>query len=329
MPKEILIYSSLHRFTAEIVVRELNRIPENEDFKVRLNTPGGETTAGFSILSKMSELTGEKTAIIDGEALSMGAFMLPFFDKVIANNTSEITFHKASYPSWHTPTEAEAKKLKSMNALFESQLRSKVGTKPGGAEFLNKLFEPDIINDVMLTPAEAKKIGIVDEVRILKPTAYSGMQIVAMFDGPEVNKEANTIHPNLDDNNNLNNNNMTLAELQSKHPALYAEIFKAGEKAGAEVEKDRAGAWLAFVKADPEAVVKGIKEGEPLSQTAMAEFSVKMLSATKVKEHKDDNAPETDAEKAEKATAKAEADRVKAEMDADLEKVGIKTKKSE
>ncbi|MCK5611333.1 ATP-dependent Clp protease proteolytic subunit, partial [Candidatus Pacearchaeota archaeon] len=183
MPKELYIYSPLWDFTAETVVKQLNEVPENEELTMRLNTPGGEVAAGWSIISKMSERSGAITGIIDGDVSSMGAILLPFFDNVIANDTSNIMFHKAAWPVWKTPNEAEAKKVKKVNAEFKEKLSKKVEGKDGAKEFLAKVFEPDVRNDVELTAIEAKKLGIVDNVRKLQPKAeYIGTQIVAIVE---------------------------------------------------------------------------------------------------------------------------------------------------
>lgn len=73
---------------------------------------------------------------------------------------------------------------------------------------------------------------------------------------------------------------MNRAELQAKHPELFAEIVGLGVAQ----ERDRVGAWAVFADVDVKAVKEGITSGEPLSQTAMAEFSLKKLSAVKVAE---------------------------------------------
>ncbi len=299
MLKELYIYSPLYSYTAETVVKELNEVSENEDLTIRMNTPGGEVTAGWAIISKMSERKSPINAIIDGDAASMGALMLVFFDHVTANDTSLILFHKAGYPNWYDPSQAELERAKKINAQFKEKLSAKVNGKPGAQKFLDKLFEADVRNDVELTPSEAKKLGIIDEVRKLEPKAYSGMQMVAMIEeGQEIKKIESKQTPESGDNNNPKSNHMTLEKLKAEHPALYAQIFESGNKAGIEagkkIEKERVQAWAVYNSIDPVAVEAGIESGENLGQKAMAEFNFKALSGKKIAKIEGENIPAVD-----------------------------------
>ena len=139
MPKEIYIYSPIYDETAKIINQSLSDVPESEDVLYRINSPGGYTRAGFSILSKMSERSGKNNAIIDGDAMSMGAYLLPFFDDVTSNDTSDLMFHIAAYPSWYEPTEEEKQALDRTNNKFKEKLSKKVEGKPGAKKFLDKV----------------------------------------------------------------------------------------------------------------------------------------------------------------------------------------------
>ena len=96
MAKELIIYSPIWDYTAEKVVAQLNEIGETEEITIRLNTPGGSTDSGWSIISKLSERKAKTNLIIDGMAASMGAMFLAFIDNVVANDTSRIMFHKTN-----------------------------------------------------------------------------------------------------------------------------------------------------------------------------------------------------------------------------------------
>ena len=322
MPKELLIYSPLWDFTAEVVVKQLNEVPESEDLTIRLNTPGGEVSAGWSIISKMSERSGAITGIIDGDVSSMGAILLPFFDNVIANDTSNIMFHKAMWPTWKTPNEAEAKKVKKINAQFKEKLTKKVKGKDGAKEFLAKVFESDVRNDVELTPVEAKKLGIVDKVRKLEPKAeYIGTQIVAIVESKKETPSGDIDKSKI--------KTMDKATLKAENPSLYAAILAeghdTGRKEGIAAERDRTGAWMAFNDIDPDAVSKGIKDGENLSQTASAEFARKGIAQARTEDHKDDNADESNQGGGQKTETQLKIEAQDKEANESLKKVGIKT----
>ena len=292
MKKELYIYSPIYSYTAEVANKQLAAIDDSDDLTIRLNSPGGEVNSGFAFLSKLSERKTSTTAIIDGQAKSMAAYFLPFFDSVIANDTSEIMFHKAAYPDWYKPSSSEELALEKTNQKFEEKMRAKVEGKVGAEKFLKKLFEKDKRNDVDLTPQEALKLGIVNEIRTIDIKAYEGMQIVALAENGEIVKhhiETEEIEQNI----NNNSRKMTLEEFKAENPALYAQVFNNGKQAGVDSERDRVGAWMAFVSIDQEAVAKGIKEGNNLSQTAMAEFTAKGIGMARVGDHNDDNASGT------------------------------------
>lgn len=322
MPKELLIYSPLWDFTAEMVVKQLNEVPESEDLTIRLNTPGGGTNAAWAIISKLSERSGKLTGIIDGQAMSMGAIMLVFFDEVIANDTSRIMFHKAAFPSWMEPSESELKTLKTINAQFKEKLTKKTKGKDGAKEFIAKVFEPDVRNDVEVTPMEAKKLGIVDKVRKLEPKAeYIDMQIAAIVESKKETPSGDIDKSKI--------KIMDKATLKAEYPSLYAALLAEGHdaslKEGIAAERDRTGAWMAFNDIDPDAVSKGIKDGENLSQTASAEFTRKGIAQARAEDHNDDNADESNQNGGEKTEAQLKIEAQDKEANESLKKLGIKT----
>lgn len=302
MANELYIYSPIWSYTAETAVSQLNTIPEDSDLTIRLNTPGGEVMAGWSIISKLLERKGETVGVVDGQAASMGAIMLMFLDKVISNDTSNIMFHKASYPTWKEPDAEELRSLKNINDKFKEKLEAKVKGKVGGQEFLDKIFESDVRNDVNLTPQEALDLGIIDEIRTLEPKAYDfGIQVVAMVEdkkeqapkGGENNKTTNT-------------NKMTKDEFKAQNPTAYAELVQEGVLK----ERDRCEAWATFNEVNPTKVKEGIESGKDLSAKAMAEFNLEAVQAEKVTALEDDNPKKVKTEPKAKTEAelKAEAD---------------------
>lgn len=317
MAKELYIYSPIYDFTAESVVKQLNEVSNDEELIIRMNTPGGNVTSGWSIISKLSERTGETKAIIDGDAASMGAVMLVYFDEVIANDTSSIMFHKAAYPSWYKPSETELKKLKNINNQFKEKLSKKVKDKPNGKAFIDKVFESDVRNDVELTPKEAKDLGIVDEIRKLEPKAYSQMQIVAMVESGESPIEANKPQ-RTEDNHKLNNSPMDLTKLKAEHPALYAQVLSEGKELGIKQEKDRVEAWAVYNEVDPEKVKAGIESGEPLSAKAMAEFNLQAVSGKKLEAMEIENQDDPNTPVAKKTAEEIQAEKDKEALNAEM-----------
>lgn len=306
MAKELYIYSPIYDYTAETAVKALNAIPDNEDLTIRINTPGGNVNAGWAIISKLSERTSKTNIIIDGQAESMGAMMLLFVEHVIANDTSIIMFHKAAYPTWYEPSEAELKKLKTINESFKVKLTAKVAGKPGSDKFLDKVFETDVRNDVELTPVEAKKLGIVKEIRTLQPKAFDfNMQVVAISDDK-------TETPSWV-NNKSKIETMDLAKFKAEHPAIYQQAFAEGESTGVNKERERVEAWAVYNEVNPEKVKAGIESGKVLSGKSMAEFNLEIAKGEKIDAGKQDNPGMLDT-KQEKLTP----EQIQAKKDSDL-----------
>ncbi len=104
---------------------------------------------------------------------------------------------------------------------------------------------------------------------------------------------------------------MTLSEIKAQHPALYAEIFAAGEKKGVDAERERVEAWMKFAHIDADAVKKGIADGKEMTMPQMADFLLKNANAKSLDNVKADNVKDvtttevTEKEKTDKEKAVA------------------------
>lgn len=309
MAKEIYIYTSLYSYSAEYINKSIGSVDENEDIKYRINSGGGEVASGFAVLSKMKERKGRNEAIVDGQAMSMMAFMLPFFDRRVANETSRLMFHKAAFSDWYKPSKSEQTELENMNAKFEKIMRSIVAKTEKGIAFLDKLFDTETRNDVFISPYEAMELGIIDEVRKLEPRADMNMPILAFgnegFNPIESKSNTNSI-------NNKSHKKMDKATLKAEHPELYAQIITEGKEAGKaegiKAEQDRILAWREWEDVDPEAVKKGIKGTEQVSAKDISAFSKKAVMGAKAADHKADNPKTLETPKAEKTAEEIQAE---------------------
>ena len=122
MAKELFFYQRFDRWSAEDLNTKLSELDRSSDITVRLNSPGGDVIGGDAVIAMLNEFTGKKTVIIDGEAGSMAAILLLYFDEVIANDHGyeTILFHKAAFSSWYEPTEEDKKGLQKINDSFKS-----------------------------------------------------------------------------------------------------------------------------------------------------------------------------------------------------------------
>lgn len=264
MAKEILFYN--YGIGADTVQAFISAMEEAkaEDVVVRVNSPGGNPFFGWGAVAKFKEHTEGKKIKVDGAAQSMAAYFLLFCDDVEALDVSNILFHRAHMNIYSTE---DQNYLDQINANLRKKLEAKVDAakwKEVTGISIKEMFEGENRIDVSLNAKQAKQLGIVTKIVTLKPDELTAF-----------NERFSGVAAKIENTENINKNTMTKEEFKAKHPDVYASIVKEGTDS----ERDRVGSHLAFLKADPEAVVKGIKEGKALSATDMAELSVKMMSA--------------------------------------------------
>lgn len=258
MPKEILIYESFNRWSSERIVGEIGNIGDQE-FNIRINTPGGTVIDGMAILFRISETKSGDTIYVDGQAFSLGAFFLPFFKKRIGHEFSEFMLHKAAYPSWYEASAEEQERLLKLNNMIKKKMID------GGVNLslIDRVFKPDIREDVYLTAQEALEFGLITEIKKLDVAEKQALQAqyhieMAAMHNPEEKKE-----PKKEDNPNTPKH-MNIQKLMAEHPDLYAQV----KKEGVEAERKRTGQFLGYIKADEKTAsgraIKGLKDGEEL-----------------------------------------------------------------
>jgi ATP-dependent protease ClpP protease subunit len=278
MAKELYLYSPIYDFVAEDLISSLEE-NKDEDITLRLNTPGGNVFAGWGIIAKMKEHSGKFKVKIDGYAASMGAIIVLFASDVEALDVSRIMIHRADR---YISSPEDQIFLNNVNKELKAKLASKINLdklRELKGITLDEIFNPEGKIDVWLTAKEAKEIGLINKITKIKPEEVKAFN-QAMFDvAAKLDDPAkNVLKPE--------NKNMTLQELKAQHPEVYA----AAAAEGVAKEKDRVGAWVTFAHIDLEEVKKGIKSGEGISQTAMAEFTMKSLNAQSLKNISGENA---------------------------------------
>jgi ATP-dependent protease ClpP protease subunit len=300
MPKkELYLYSNIYRFVAESLISQMEENKSSE-ITVRIDTNGGDPQAAFGIIAKMKERSaaGKKTlGKVDGRAYSAGSFLLPYFDKVTALNTSSFIIHRAAYPEWYEKdgmTAEEKTELIEINKDLRKALESKIDpvlfARITGKNF-DEIFSMNQRINVTLKADVAKSVGLIDEIFDINESSIAAeisskksltlddFKFEDIKETPAIETKKDILKPN--------NTNMTLDEIKTKHP----EVFAAIEKNGSDKERDRISAWMVFVDIDAAAVKKGIEGGGNISQMQMAEFSRKALSAEALKNIAADSAP--------------------------------------
>lgn len=258
--KEIYLYSGLYSFVAERLISEMNE-DADADVVMRINSPGGEVFAGWGVVAKMRERKGKVYVKVDGFAASMAAFIPMFADNVEALEVSTFLLHRAAmYIENPKDQEFLDKVNKDLRARMESKLDSEKLKELTGTS-IKDLFEKEERINLTLTAKQAKQIGLVDKINKVNSDEIKAFDdkffSVAAMAPPKQTNET-----------------MTLEKLKAEHPELFSQIVNAAVTA----ERDRAGAWMVFVDADPKAVAEGIASGNALSAKATAELTLKLTS---------------------------------------------------
>lgn len=312
MATELYLYDSVNQWSAEALIEKIESSRDDE-VVVRVNTPGGSVFAGWGIIAKMRE-HGNVTIKVDGTAMSMGAFMLAFADKVEALDVSKIMIHRASMYVSNPEQQAFLDGVnKDLRAKFTKKINDEKLRELKGVG-IKEIFEAENRMDVFLTAKEAKQIGLVDKIVTYTPEeakAFSERLFNVAATG-----NSNTVEES--NSKNQKSNKMTLEELKANHPSLYAQAVAEGKEQGIAEQKEITAAWNEFADVDPEAVKKGIESGVAPTQKEVIAFLRKENTPTAeaTQEEQEEAAAEVEALEegaAEPTSTEAPATEVEAE----------------
>ena len=132
-----------------------------KDIFFYINSPGGLVTAGLGVYDTMQYIKPKVSTLCVGQAASMGSLMLAAgaTGMRFALPHSRIMLHQPSggFSGQATDIEIHAKEILDMkeklNKIYEKHTKQKIDT-------IRKTLE----RDHFLTPREAKKFGIIDEI---------------------------------------------------------------------------------------------------------------------------------------------------------------------
>jgi len=303
-------YSTLFFFDQ---IKEATKDNKDEDLVLRVNTEGGEPDYMLSILEKVQEL-GNQIYIKGGAMMhSSGFFAMCYVpaERVECSDVTQAVLHRAAYSQW-LEKHAEFKDsvyditLQKTNKDLEKALRARADIEvleslPQFKEKnlkLKDIFSMDSRIEVVLTGADLKKIGLVSKINKMTPTKQAELNAEI-----EAFKKCNSLqdfraaakviakNESSQQTDEPKITDMTLEELKTKFPAVYAQAKAEGEKDGADAEFDRVDAIMVFAEIDPAEVKKAIASRKPLTQKQMAELSLKSVNAGLLKKTKNDSAP--------------------------------------
>jgi len=164
----VMISGEINSDMANTVIAQLLFLESenpNADISVYLNTPGGEVFAGYAIMDTMRYIKPNITTIGMGLVASMGSVLLaagtPGKRFVLPNTNIMI----------HQPSAGTQGKVTDMEISLELYKKLKKSTIKHMAEFTGRK-EKEIFDamelDNWMTPEEAKKFGLIDDILIRK-----------------------------------------------------------------------------------------------------------------------------------------------------------------
>lgn len=173
-------------------VSEIKAVPDGEPFRMLITSYGGDTAQGDRIDRAVREHNGETEAMIIGAAASMAMNILPAFDKRYSDPDADLMIHKARYIDQETGEPVPFEKLSAdqQGAINRNSAKMFARYSAIGVDekFLEKVYLSDNMDDHVLTPAEAQKLGILN----VKPIeSESEMNLAASHENYKLTSELN------------------------------------------------------------------------------------------------------------------------------------------
>ncbi|MEY4464228.1 MAG: ATP-dependent Clp protease proteolytic subunit [Pseudomonadota bacterium] len=160
----IFVCSTVEDHMANLIVAQLLFLEaENpkKDIYMYINSPGGVVTAGLAIYDTMQYIKPKVATLCIGQACSMGAFLLCGGEKGMRYSlpNSRIMIHQPSggYQGQATDIEIHAQETMKIKRLING-----LYSKHTGQDI--KYVEKSMERDNFMSPEEAKKFGLVDNI---------------------------------------------------------------------------------------------------------------------------------------------------------------------
>lgn len=271
------IYTDLPYFIDSSSITQLiARIEENEeDAEISWNSFGGSVYAGQQFADFLNNEDMKLEANVTGIAASMGAALLPFFNRVKGSEQSDIMLHSAGGGGGasmkHTNQflyEALAKKIN--EEAFEKITGHKLKTVML-AEGENKI-------DVWFTGKDAKKMGLFDEVYNLIDPKSNNLSLPIDNLGYDLPETVKNKYAKINKIITMEVKDLTASKLQAENPELYNSIIAATKTA----EQKRVADIMKYAKFDFEKATEMIKSGAELQIADVEHFVEKKFNLEKV-----------------------------------------------
>ena len=162
----IFLGEDVNEHTANLVVAQLLYLAYEDpkkDIKLYINSPGGSVYDGLAIYDTIQYIKPDVQTIGIGLQASMGAFLLSSGTKGkrVALPNSRIMIHQ---PSSGTQGKVTDQEITLRESIYLKQRLNEILSKNTGQD-ISKI-EKDADRDYWMSAEEAKKYGLIDEVRV-------------------------------------------------------------------------------------------------------------------------------------------------------------------
>lgn len=297
--------------------------PEITDIRVKMNSGGGQVSGLFDLIAQMESMKTPMTCEVSGMCCSAAYAIASQCDSIITasegegigsigivveayvdENVKSITSTNAPNKRPDASTEEGVAQIRAELDAYEDLFMEAIASGRGTTtDDIKKNYGQGSVT----TARNALKSGMIDSIASQSGTALAGTQT-------NLNAQGETEHQPTANSEEI----MNKAELQAKHPELYAEIKNEGIQAGKTQEQERVSAFAEIGEASGamELAMACIKDGSEPSNALTMKFSAaamknQSLSALAADNVDTDNikpeAPEakTDDEKLDEATIAA------------------------
>ena len=181
---ELLLYSEIGDWgmSARDFIAQCQAVPASEEITLRINSPGGNITEGFAMISEIRR-RGNVVASIDGLAASMASLVAIACKHVRMADGAMMMIHRGQ---WYAQGDAEDLRdaADTLEKFEEAGVRM-YAEKTGLSE---KRIREMLADETWLTAREAMALGFVDEISeplsaAAKATAVSAMKALNLTQG--------------------------------------------------------------------------------------------------------------------------------------------------
>ena len=93
---QVFIYEPISNFTLSEFTESIKEVSETEAIELRINSPGGDVFAGFTLASLIQSLPNKVTVHVDGLAGSIASVIALSGDTVLISEQGSFMIHNAS-----------------------------------------------------------------------------------------------------------------------------------------------------------------------------------------------------------------------------------------